>query len=169
VLRRPGLIEKAVGGCVGLLAYLGGIVLLGLMVLTVVAVVLRYGFNAPILGAQDVSELSLVLVVFLGLAYCGWTGGHVAVDLIGAVLKPGALRWTDTAIRVVCGVLFAFVAFQTLQQGLDALEYGEASNLIEIPHFPFFLVVAFGSALYALVLFVQAVHAARGPADQPKQ
>ena len=49
------------------LAYLGSAVLLGLMFLTVIAVVMRYVFNAPLLGAQDVSELSLVAVVFLAL------------------------------------------------------------------------------------------------------
>ncbi|MFQ5852809.1 MAG: TRAP transporter small permease [Candidatus Binatia bacterium] len=158
-----------VDGGVRLLAYLGGIALLWLMGLTVVAVVMRYAFNAPILGAQDISELSLVLVVFLALAYCGWTGGHVAIDLIGMVLRPGALRWTDSLVHAVCGVLFVYVTWQTFRQGLDALEFGEASNLVEIPHFPFFVVVAFGSAVYALVLFVQAVRAALGLPDVKRQ
>lgn len=151
-----------VGGGVRLLAYLGGIALLWLMGLTVFAVVMRYVFHVPILGAQDISQLSLILVVFFGLAYCGWTGGHVAVDLLGAVVKPGVLRRTDTAIRMVSGVLFVGVTWQALARGLDALKYGEASNLVEIPHFPFFLVIAFCSAVYALVLFVQTVRVARG-------
>lgn len=161
--------DTAVDRAVRLLAYLGGIALLWLMGLTVVAVVMRYVFNAPILGAQDISELSLVLVVFFALAHCGWTGGHVAVDLIGTVLKPETLRWTDSLVRAISGLLFVYVTWQTVRQGLDALEFGEASNLVEIPHFPFFLVVAFGSAVYALVLFVQAVRVARGLPDMKMQ
>ncbi|MFQ5960773.1 MAG: TRAP transporter small permease [Candidatus Methylomirabilales bacterium] len=161
--------DATVDRSVRLLAYLGGIMLLWLMGLTVVAVVMRYVFNAPILGAQDISELSLVLVVFFALAHCGWTGGHVAVDLIGTVLKPETLRWTDTLVRAISGLLFVYVTWQTMRQGLDALEFGEASNLVEIPHFPFILVVAFGSAVYALVLLVQAVRVARGLPDMKMQ
>ena len=166
---RRGKISTTVDSTVRLLAYLGGIVLLWLMGLTVVAVAMRYVFNAPILGAQDISELSLVLVVFLALAYCGWTGGHVAVDLISMFLKPEILRWTDSLVRAISGLLFVYVTWQTMRQGLDALEFGEASNLVEIPHFPFILVVAFGSAVYALVLFVQAVRVACGLPDVKMQ
>lgn len=166
---RRGKISTTVDSAVRLLAYIGGLAILWLMGLTVVAVVMRYVFNAPILGAQDISELSLVLVVFFALAYCGWTGGHIAVDLIGMVLKPGILRWTDTLVRAISGLLFVTVTWQTMRQGLDAFEFEEASNLVEIPHFPFFLVVAFCSAVYALVLFVQAVRAARGIPDVKMQ
>ena len=87
------------------LAYAAGAALLWLMLLTVVAVVMRYVFNAPILGAQDISELSLAVVVFLGIPYCGWTGGHVAVDLISTVVgeAPAALhRHPHAAARARC-------------------------------------------------------------------
>lgn len=139
-----------------LLGFLGGVTLFLLMGLTVVAVVMRYIFNAPILGAQDVSELSLVLVVFLGLPYCGWTKGHVAVDLISTFVPAVKLRFTDAIMLFVSGVLFVYVSWQMWAQGVDALEYGDASNLVEIPYFPFFCVATLGTAAYAVVLFVQA-------------
>ncbi len=86
----------------------------------------------------------------------------MAVDLLGTVLNRRTLRWTDTVVRALSGMLFVTATWLTLRQGLDALEYGEASNLVEIPHFPFFIVIALCSAAYALVLFVQAIRAARG-------
>ena len=148
--------NKAVERGTLLLGFLGGVTLFLLMGLTVVAVVMRYIFNAPILGAQDLSELSLVLVVFLGLPYCGWTRGHVAVDLISTFVPAARLRFTDAVVFFTSGVLFLYVAWQTWTQGLDALEYGDASNLVEIPYFPFFCVATLGTAVYAVVLFVQA-------------
>lgn len=166
---QPGLLDRFVGGAVRLSAYISGFALVWLMGLTVVAVIMRYVFNAPILGGQDLSEVSLIVVVFPALAYCGWTGGHVALDLIGTVLKPRALLWSDRIVQTVCGVLFSYIAWQTWKRGLDAYRYGEASNLIEIPRSPFFFIIAIGSGLYALVLFVQAVRAARrrpGTKDQ---
>ncbi len=149
------------------LAFMGGLALVWLMGLTVVAVMMRYVFGAPILGAQDMSEMSLVLVAFLGLAYSGWTGAHIAVDLIGGMLSPALMRWTDTAVRLMGAGLMAVVTWQTVRQGLDAAAYGEATNLVEIPHMPFFMVVALGSAAYTIVLLIQAVRAARGVPDEP--
>lgn len=139
------------------------------MGLTVVAVIMRYVFNAPILGSQDLSEVSLVLVVFPAMAYCGWTGGHVALDLIGAVLAPRVLRWSDSLMQLVCGVLFSYVTWQTWTRGLDAYNYGEASNLIAIPRSPFFFTIAIGCGLYTLVLFTQAIETARGKPRSSKQ
>lgn len=150
------------------LAIIGGATLLGLMLLTVYAVVMRYVFNAPVLWALDYARVGLVIVTFAGLAYCGWTGGHIAVDFVGTFLPRTALRISDTIVRLVCAVLIGLMAWQGFQQGLDALEMGEGTNEVEIPLFPFFLVVAFGCAVYTIVLIVQALRAARGvPMDEP--
>lgn len=159
---KASLLDKIIGGTVRLSAFTSGIALLWLMGLTVVAVIMRYLFNAPILGAHDISRVSLVLVVYPAMAYCGWTGGHVALDLISYVLKGRALRWADSIIQASCAILFVYITWQTIWRGLDAFKHGEASNLIEIPHAPFFFVIAIGSGLYALVLFIDGVKAARG-------
>ncbi len=163
-LERTG---STVDGGVRLLAILGGLGLLWLMALTVVAVILRKLFNAPIFGVQDLSEATLVVVVFFGMAYCGWTGGHIAVNLIGSVLRGRALGLLDAAMRSVCATFFGFVCWETVLRGLESRELGEATNLIFIPQYPFLYVVAFGTGLYALVLFLLALRSARGLADPP--
>ncbi len=149
--------SKNVGDGVRLLALIGGYVLIWVMLLTVVAVVTRKVFSAPIEGIQDLSEASLLVVVFFSLAYAGWTGAHIAVDFISAVLKGKASFYLDTVTRLVSAVFFGIVAWQTVHQALDALEYGEAYNMLPIPFYPFYFVVAFGTALFAVVLFLQAV------------
>lgn len=149
------------------MALVSGAVLLGLMTLTFVAVSLRK-FNNPILGTQDLSEAGLTIVVFFGLAYSGWTGGHIAVDLISGVVKGRALRILDASVRFFCGIFFIIVAWQSIRQGLDALEFGDGFNLLDIPHFPFFFVAAFGSGVYALVLFLLALRSALGLPDPKK-
>ena len=58
-----------------------GWVLIALMIYTVLDVILRYVFNHPFRGSLEVTEFAMALIVFLGLAYCGWLGGHVAVDI----------------------------------------------------------------------------------------
>jgi len=163
------LLDQIIGNGVRLAAFISGLALLWLMGLTIIAVFMRYVFNAPILGAQDLSQVSLVVVVFPAMAYCGWTGGHVALDLISSAIKSSALRRTDMIIHAVCGVLFVYISWQTWSRAVDALQYGEATNLIEIPHAPFFFIIAISAGLYAVVLFVQAVKTAIGRPNTQKQ
>jgi TRAP-type C4-dicarboxylate transport system permease small subunit len=154
-------VSKTVGDLVRLLAIGGGIMLLCLMVLTVVAVTLRK-FNNPIMGTQDLSESGLVIVVFFAMAYSGWTGGHIAVDLIGSFVKPRTLGRMDTITRAISGGFFLIVAWQSMRQGLDALEFGDGFNLLPIPHYPFFFIIAFGTTVFAFILLIMAARSARG-------
>ncbi len=160
-------LSDAVGTCVRFLALASGIVLTGLMALTVAAVILRKA-NEPIVGAQDISEAGLIVVVFFAMAYSGWTGGHIAVDLIGAI-KGRMLDWLDCGVRTVCGLFFVVVTWMTVEHGLDALEYGDGFNLLPILHWPFYFVIAFGSGLFSLVLFLLAARSVYGmPEIKPK-
>ena len=147
---------RLVDRLVRLVALLGGVVLLGLMLLTVADVSLRYLFNSPIFGAQDVARLALLVVVACSFAYGGRAGAHVAVDLIGFVAPKGLLRWTDLLVRCGAGVMLAIVAWRSYLNGLGAAEYGEASSLLAIPFLPFYFIIAVGLALYVVVLLVEA-------------
>jgi TRAP-type transport system small permease protein len=157
-------LSRTIGSFVRLLAIAGGVGLLGLMLLTVVAVTVRK-LNWPFTGTQDLSEGGLIFVVFCAMAYSGWTGGHIAVDLISGVLKGRGLRILDSGARFLSGAFFVIVAWQSIRQGLDALEQGDGFNLLPIPHYPFYFIVAFGFGLYALVLLVLSLRSARGLTD----
>ncbi len=163
VLHNDGLerLSGVLGACVRLMAIVGGATLMCLMALTVVAVTLRK-FNDPILGTQDLSEAGLIVVVFSAMAYSGWTGGHIAVDLIGNFVSGRRLALIDSAVRIACGLFLLVVAWQSLHQGLDALAFGDGFNLLDIPHYPFYFVIAFGSFTFALVLVVLGLRCARG-------
>lgn len=155
-------IERLTKKSVRCLAIIAGATLLFLMLVTVYAVVMRYVFNAPVLWALDYARVGLVVLVFFGLGYCGLTGGHIAVDFISSFLPFKFLTISDVIIRISCVVIIFLMAWQAFIQGLDALEMGEGTNEVEIPLFPFFLVVAFGSIVYCVVLIIQVVRAAKG-------
>ena len=65
-------------------ALTGGIILFGLMLLTVYSVIMRYVFNAPPFFTLDTSKMMLIPVVFFSLAYCGWTGGMARINALYA-------------------------------------------------------------------------------------
>lgn len=145
------------------LAYCGGAVLLGLMGLVVVEVVMRYGLRQPILGGFEITELAMVLIVSLGLPYCAATGGHVTIDLFGRFLDRPGLRWANVAVHLAGAVLLAIVAWRASLYALGSYRWGDLSNMMRIPKYPFQLAVALSAALFALILLLEAIKAARGP------
>lgn len=150
---------------VRVLALLGGMVLLWIMGLVVYSVCMRYFFNAPPLGVYDAAQVSLVPVVFFALAYTGWTGGHIAVDLIGSLGIPGLTRITDTFVRLVSTVLLGVLTWRAVINAGEALEFEEVTNLVEIPHFPFVCIMIFGAGVFTIVSLVQAYRCFRGLND----
>ena len=136
----------------------GGILLL-LMGVTVLDVFLRYVFNAPLASAWEFTEFSMALIVFLGIAYCGLTGGHIAVDVFEKWLNRPSLRFLPTLIAFVGAALFALIAYRATLETIATID--QVSNMLRWPHYPFRFVVAFGSAMLAVVLAIQGVLALR--------
>lgn len=153
-----------------LLALGAGMVLLGLLALVIFDVVMRYVLRLPFLGAYEMTELAMVLIVFLALPYCAATGGHVAVDVLSPVLDRPGLRWLNALIHLAGAALMAVIAWQATVYAFGSAARGEATNMLGIPKQPFELVTAVCAALFAVVLLVQAWRALRPsrPPDAPR-
>ena len=118
--------EKVLDRTVKVMAILAGISLIWLMLLVCYSVFMRQVFNAPPLGGGDLASVSLVPVVFLGFAYCGWTGGHIAVDIISSLNKPNVTRWTDVTVRLLSSILLGILTWRCIVLYFDAAEAAEA-------------------------------------------
>jgi TRAP-type C4-dicarboxylate transport system permease small subunit len=143
------------------LAFGGGAVLLGLMALVAFDIVMRRVLQIPFLGGYEMTELAMAVIVALGLPYCAWVGGHIAVDLFGKFLDRPGLRWLDVVVHLVGAALFAVVAWRTCIHALGSYRWGDATNMMAIPKYPFQLVTALSAALFAVVLLGHAIRSAR--------
>lgn len=142
-----------------LLALASGVVLLALMFFTVADVVLRYVFNAPFRSVFEFTEFCMALIVFLAIPYTGWTGGHIAVDVFAKWLDRQGLRFLPATLLFIGAALFALIAYRATLETIATID--QFSNMLRWPHYPFRFAVAFGSAMFALVLFIQAIQACR--------
>jgi TRAP-type C4-dicarboxylate transport system permease small subunit len=145
------------------LALGAGVVLLGLLGLVLFDVVMRYALRLPFLGAYEMTELAMVLIVFLALPYCAATGGHVAVDVLSPVLDRPRMRWVNALVHLTGAALLLVIAWQATRYALGSVARGEATNMLSIPKFPFELVTAACAAIFALVLLDHAWKALRPP------
>lgn len=152
--------ETPLGRILLAMGLVSGIILMMLMFGTVADVALRYLFNAPFRGSLELTEFSMALIVWLSMGYCGWSGGHIAVDLLDKWLDRPSLAWLPALLSLAGAALFALMSWQIVLETLDTMS--KASNMMRLPHYPFKLAVAFGAGIFALVLLVQAVNGWRG-------
>src|SRR5476649_2897303 len=76
---------------------LASVALVVLMMVTVVDVLLRYLFNAPIRGSYDIVECMLLIFVFHGMAAAFFGRRNITIDIIDSFV---AARSVTVLIRV---------------------------------------------------------------------
>jgi TRAP-type transport system small permease protein len=141
------------------LALAAGVLLLVLMLFTVVDVILRYVFNAPLRSVYEFTEFLMAAIVFLAVAYTGWVGAHISVDVFAKWLDRPSLRFIPAVLAFMGAALFVLIAYRAGLETLATMD--QVSNLLRWRFYPFRFAVAFGSGLFALVLFIQGVQALR--------
>ena len=142
--------------------YVGGAVLIGLALVTVIAVIFRYVFNSPIFGADDFNQMLLMAVVAFSVAYSGRKGGQVVVEILSVISGQKTIRWTDIFARLLGVIMISILVWVLIESGINAAEYGETTRSLEITLQPFFWLLAFGIALYGIVLFIEMITLLRG-------
>jgi TRAP-type C4-dicarboxylate transport system permease small subunit len=149
------------------LALAAGVLLLVLTVFTVVDVILRYVFNAPLRSVYEFTEFVMAAIVFLAVAYTGWVGAHISVDVFAKWLDKPGLRFIPAVLAFMGAALFALVAYRAVLEMFATID--QVSNLLRWPFYPFRFAVAFGSGLFAVVLLIQGVQALRGQRTEDRQ
>jgi len=142
--------------------YAGGIALIGLAVLIVTAVIFRYVFNSPIFGTDDFNQIFLMATVAFSVAYSGRKGGQVIVEILSLVTGPRFTRWIDIFVKLLGTLMMCILISVLIESGINAAEYGETTRSLEITLQPFFWILAFGMALYAIVLLFELIALLRG-------
>ena len=142
------------------LALFAGVLLLLLMLFTVVDVVLRNVFNMPLRSVYEFTDFLMAPIVFLAVAYTGWVGGHIAVDLFARLLDRPGLQFIPAILAFMGAALFGLIAYRATLETIATID--QVSNLLRWPYYPFRFSVAFGAGLYAIVLLIEAVRALRG-------
>jgi TRAP-type C4-dicarboxylate transport system permease small subunit len=93
----------------------------------------------------------MVIVGFLGIAWCAVKGMHIKVELIvGRFPERGQSVVNVINAILVIGVC-ALIGSQSLSEGFIAKRMGRASDITDIPHHPFYWIIVFG---YAMLFFV---------------
>lgn len=141
----------------GLLAALA---LFAIMMLTFVDVGGRKFFSSSLPGALELTELLMVAVIFASLPLVSLRGEHVTFDSLDMLLPAGFKRVQQAFIDLVCAAMLAFLAWLMWDHAGKMAEYGDVTNRLRIPLYPFVYAMSAmcaASALVHLLLMVQPV------------
>jgi len=143
------------------LALVSGLAVFSLMILAVVSVTGRQGFNQPLPGYVDWIEQAMPLIAFMGVSFTQRDGGHIRMDILIGRLKGRAL-WAAELISVLAMlmlmVLLVWGSWAHFQRSFDfaaPLWSRDSSIDIAIPLWPAKLLAPVAFSVLCLRLLLQ--------------
>lgn len=122
-------------------------------------VLMRYGFNAPIHGHLEGSELLMPIIVFLALSYTQATHGHVGMDLLLDALAPGVRRYATMGTLLVSIFVCAVLAYFGFKAAYQLWLYDDVT--MSPPYFktwPSAAAIPLGYGLISIRMYIQVLH-----------
>lgn len=139
------------------LAWVGGACLLFMMCLISLAVVMRYVFGQPLLGVNEIVQLTAVAVVMAALPYCTFHNGHVSVDVFDERIGHWGRLIGDVGSRLLSIFALSILCRRAILKALDAWEFDDVTNMLGLPLWPFYAILAAGVGLCVLIYAEQIV------------
>lgn len=131
-------------------AALGGILLTALTLMTVISVVKRSFFGAPIPGDFELVELGVAVSVSFFLPYCQIQDGNVIVDIFTAKAPEGVIRVLGVVGDLLLMLISAVLCWRLVHGCIEYREYEDVTMVLQIPIWWAMIPMIFAFALLTL-------------------
>ena len=147
-------------GCVGL----------AIMMFLTLADVIGRVFNSPIVVTDEVTELIMGMMIYLGVGYTTIHRGHIRVDILISRFSPRVQGILDTLTYLIALGFMLLVCWRLFLQASSRIENNDLTQISEIPVWPVAYVMAIASILMVTSLALHLVLAARATitGEQPR-
>lgn len=140
------------------LLLLGAVGMLASMFLGFGDVVGTKFFDWPVPGALEVTESTMVLIVFGALAYTQSKRGHIRVELLYNYCGPRMQAAMDAITHLVALVYFALLCWLGVNEFLYSWDLGEATmGTVRFPLYPARFLLAAGTFLLVVTLALDVI------------
>ncbi|KAA2314709.1 TRAP transporter small permease [Pseudooceanicola sediminis] len=158
-------LKRLADGLINLSSFLGTLGLIFVTSTVLVDVIGRF-FGAPLRGAQDFTQMGMVIIVFGGMALCDRLGGHVAVDIFESKFSRGMNHAFDIFAALLGAVIFLAIAYTVYDSSKLSQMLNLATNIVRLPKWYFqwalsllAVITALGMVLRAVELMLAGPHA----------
>ncbi len=125
-----------------------------LMLLITADVLMRAIWNQPIKGSMEMSELVMVLTIFLALAWVQVERGNIAVDILFDRFPPKVKAVLDVITTALCLGVCGLTLWRSIEFQTYLIDSGRGTNILNIPIYPFQLMIVIGYFMLCLVFIL---------------
>ena len=151
----------ALGPAASWIAVVGALAILGLAAAIMVDVLLRWLFDTPILGVDDLGKFNLAVIVSSFFPVCLIGGHFVTIRFLGRAVGPMRALWLESFGNLVTLAVFALFSWQFFRFTLhDVTLTGLATAVLELPQAPWWWMVTgiiFVCTAIQVVVLLEAV------------
>ena len=120
-------------------ALAGGLLLVGVMGMTVVSVLGRYLFNAPVPGDYEITELAIGIAAFAFFPYCHISNANIVVELFTGKMPARWKAALDAVHNITFAIVAGLIAWRLFIGGMHKFADGETTMFLGIPiHWAYF-------------------------------
>ena len=120
-------------------ALAGGVLLIGVMVMTVVSVFGRYLLNAPIPGDYEITELACGVAVFAFFPYCHTRNGNIVVEFFTERMRPRHKAALEAVHNCAFTIVAGLITWRLFVGGMHKFIDGETTLFLGVPlHWAYF-------------------------------
>jgi len=148
-------INKALSYPSNLVAAMAMAAIVFVVMMTVVDVLGRWLFHAPVTGAADLVTLSFALIVWGPMALAALKGSHVALTTLVDRLPRSPRLGLDLIIALVTSATLAFLGWRLMVHGMYLWDMKSWTGVLKIAFAPFVYFAAFSCALMALAFLAR--------------
>jgi len=115
-------------------------------------------FDWPVPGTLEITESTMVLIVFGALAYTQSHRGHIRVEIVYNWQGPRGKAFMDAVTHLVAFAYFALVCWQGAAEAMYSWEIDEATmGTVRFPLYPARIMLVVGTLLLLMLLVLDLV------------
>jgi TRAP-type C4-dicarboxylate transport system permease small subunit len=156
-----GMLGRVNGRVTMWLARIAAFVLALLAVVTFCDVIGRYLFNAPFTFTVEMTELSMGLIVYLGIGLTTHGNEHISVDFVTLRLSDRARALLGVITNALALVFLCVMVWRVWLQAGVLLTKGDVTQIWRVPIWPVAFVMAFGAVFLLTGVLLHLMNAFR--------
>lgn len=150
-----------------LLAWIAGLGILFMTLLSLANALGRTWFGTPIYGANEmVATWFLPALVLLGIPSAQVWKEHINVTLAIETLGLRGLAWLRMIGYLLSALLCGAFAWWGMDRALSQMAVGETAGITSLPIWPAYFLVPFGFTIAAIIFLVDAWLSFKDPAEE---
>ena len=119
------------------LGTVAAVALFAMMTLTFLDVVGRKFLGQSIIGSVELTEMTMLAMIFAGIPLASLAGEHVVFDMLDTFLPDRVRYWQARLANAICTVLIGVAAWFVFNRAMRTASMGDTTAQLLVPVAPF--------------------------------